>query len=244
MKKLICIPTYNEVENIGRLIDEIHSLSLGFDIMVIDDNSPDGTSAVVSDIMKNNDRTHLLVRDSKQGLASAYLAGFRFGIEKNYDYISEMDADFSHRPQALIGLNKILEENQYDFLIGSRYVTGGKTVNWGIIRKLISRGGSFYARTILGLPILDLTGGFNFWSKSCLEKINIDEVISEGYVFQVELKARAFKEGMRFIEHPIIFEDRRVGQSKMSKKIVFEAMYKVILLRSKLSEKYPDSPRQ
>ncbi len=234
MKLLICIPTYNEVENIRPLIEQIFALELGIELLVIDDHSPDGTAAMVRELMKIYTGLNLIERPGKQGLSSAYLAGFKYGLDRDFDFIAEMDADFSHDPVALTDILKLLKSGRYDFVIGSRYVPGGKTVNWGILRKIISRAGSLYARVILRVPINDLTGGFNFWSRQSLAVIGLDRIISEGYVFQIELKARACKGGMRFIEHPIIFEDRRVGKSKMNNKIFFEAMYKVIILRFSL----------
>ena len=231
MKKLICIPTYNEADNIGELITAISKLDLGFDIVVIDDDSPDGTSAIVESLKNSVDNLSLITRVEKRGFASAYIDGFQYGLDNRYEFIGEMDADFSHQPEALIEVNRIINENRYDFIIGSRYVDGGRTVNWGLIRRCISRGGSWYAATVLGLPINDLTGGFNFWSKECLTAIDIHSLIADGYVFQVELKYKAYLKKMRYIEFPITFEDRRVGQSKMSKKIVFEAFFKVIYLR-------------
>ncbi len=231
MKKLICIPTFNEAENIGGLLKEILSLDLGFDIVVIDDNSPDGTSKIVESLKDSYENLNLITRIDKRGFASAYIDGFQYGLDNGYQFIGEMDADFSHNPNALIEVNRIINEGQYDFIIGSRYVEGGQTVNWGIIRKIISRCGSSYARLVLGLSIKDLTGGFNFWSNECLNMINIKNLIAEGYVFQIELKYKALLNKMRYIEFPITFEDRRVGESKMSKKIVFEALFKVISLR-------------
>jgi dolichol-phosphate mannosyltransferase len=231
MKILICVPTYNEAGNIAGIVKAIFALDLELDILVIDDSSPDGTGAIVTELMEQHDRLFLLERKGKGGLASAYIAGFRYSIEHDYDVVGEMDADFSHPPEALREVNRLFATGEYDFLIGSRYAEGGGTVNWGLIRKLISRFGSLYARTILGVPIKDMTGGFNFWTRQALDAIGIDRIVSEGYCFQIELKARACKGGMRFTEFPIIFEDRRVGESKMSKRIVLEAFHKVLLLR-------------
>ncbi len=231
MKKLICIPTFNEAENISELIKAIFSLNLGFDIVVIDDNSPDSTSKIVESLKDSYKNLNLITRIDKRGFASAYIDGFQYGLDNGYQFIGEMDADFSHNPNALKEVNCLLNEGKYDFIIGSRYIAGGKTVNWGIIRKLISRGGSWYAGMVLGLSIKDLTGGFNFWSNECLRIINIQNLIADGYVFQVELKYKAQLHKMKYIEFPITFEDRRVGESKMSKKIVSEALFKVISLR-------------
>jgi len=234
LKVLICIPTYNEAENIAGIVEAIFSLDVGFDILVIDDGSPDGTAEMVRKLMSSHERLQLLEREEKGGLASAYVAGFRYSVQHGYDVVGEMDADFSHPPEALREVRRLLESGDYDFLVGSRYTAGGGTKNWGLVRKLISRFGSQYARMILGVPIRDMTGGFNFWTRRALEAIGIDRIMAEGYCFQIELKTRACRGGMRYTEFPIIFEDRRLGQSKMSKRIVLEAFYKVLLLRFKL----------
>lgn len=232
MKRLIVIPTYNERENIMAIVPAVFDQGLDLDILVVDDNSPDGTSNVVRDLQKKYaDRLHLLSRPGKQGLGKAYLAGFRWGLDQGFDVIVEMDADFSHRPQDLRSLLEKL--NQNDFAVGSRYVAGGSTLNWGLIRKLISRGGSLYSRWILGFPLRDWTGGFNAWKREVLLGIDLGSVKSEGYSFQIELKYKALKKGFRGAESPIVFEDRRAGQSKMSFKIVIEAFYRVWLLRFK-----------
>jgi dolichol-phosphate mannosyltransferase len=176
-------------------------------------------------------RLHLLSRPGKQGLGRAYIAGFQWGIDHGFDVLVEMDADFSHRPEDLGPLLQTLQNN--DFAVGSRYVQGGRTVNWGLLRKIISRGGGIYSRLILGFPLNDWTGGFNAWKKPVLEGIHLDSVVSNGYSFQIELKYKALKRGFRGAESPIVFEDRRVGHSKMSMKIVIEAFYRVWLMRFK-----------
>ncbi len=231
MKTLIVIPTYNERENIPPLIDEVMKQDLGVDFLVVDDSSPDGTGQVVQDLQKVNSRVHLLTRQQKQGLGRAYIAGFQWALQNGYQCIVEMDADFSHRPVDLNPLLKAMES--HDFAVGSRYVQGGGTVNWGWLRKIISRGGGIYSRLILGYPLNDWTGGFNAWTADTLKKINLDSVQSNGYSFQIELKYKALKNGCRGIEVPILFEDRRVGQSKMSLRIVIEAFYRVWLIRAK-----------
>lgn len=229
MKKLVIVPTYNEIENLKNLFPALMSLSEKFDVLVVDDSSPDGTGAFVTSESQKNSRVHLLSRPQKQGLGKAYIAGFKWGIEKGYDVLVEMDADFSHRP---VDLNEILKKIETtDVVIGSRYVPGGSTVNWGILRKIISRGGGIYSRLILGFPIQDWTGGFNAWKKEVLQKIDLDQIQSNGYSFQIELKYKASKHGFKVVEYPIVFEDRRVGQSKMSLKIVLEAFYKVWMIR-------------
>ncbi len=229
MRKLVIIPTYNEIENIKRLLPDLMALRESFDILVVDDSSPDQTSEFVNQFSKSQPRVNLLVRKLKDGLGQAYIAGFKWGIANRYDVIIEMDADFSHRPQDLILiLNEIETE---DVVVGSRYVLGGKTVNWGFLRKLISRGGSHYSRLILGFPLRDWTGGFNAWKVPVLKEIGLDSIKSNGYSFQIELKYKAMKNSYRIKEVPIVFEDRQVGQSKMSFKIVIEAFYKVWLIR-------------
>lgn len=230
MKSLVIIPTYNERDNISPLIEAIYRVGADVDVLVADDNSPDKTYELVQEISQSNKRVHLLHREKKQGLGKAYIAGFNWGLERGYDFLIEMDADFSHRPEDLL---KILDKARegYDFVVGSRYVDEGKTVNWGLSRKIISRGGSLYARSILGFPLNDWTGGFNGWTAKTLGLIELDKVKSEGYSFQIELKYRAQKKGCRGVEVPIVFEDRRVGQSKMSSRIVYEALLRVWKMR-------------
>lgn len=229
MKSLVIIPTYNERENITELVPSIHAATPDVDVLVVDDNSPDGTQDAVREMQKKDAKLHLLARPGKAGLGKAYLAGFAWGLEKGYEALVEMDADFSHRP---VDLKKLLDAlPAVDFAMGSRWVPGGQTVNWGLGRKIISRGGSFYTRQILRYPVRDWTGGFNAWKAATLRKIGLDSVRSEGYSFQIELKYRALRVGLRGIEVPIVFEDRRVGQSKMSSRIVFEALHRVWGLR-------------
>lgn len=229
MKKLVIIPTYNEIENMQMLLPTLMGLSENFDVLVVDDASPDNTAGFVYDFGKSNPRVHLLLRGPKQGLGKAYIAGFKWGIERGYEGLVEMDADFSHRPVDLVQLLQKLE--QHDVVIGSRYVEGGSTVNWGLLRKLISRGGSLYSRLVLGYPTRDWTGGFNAWRTPVLQAIGLDQIQSNGYSFQIELKYKAQKRGYKVLEVPIVFEDRRVGQSKMSMRIVLEAFYKVWMIR-------------
>ena len=229
MRKLVIIPTYNEIENMKALLPVLMQLKQNFDVLVVDDSSPDGTAKFVEEFSKNEKRVHVLVRPAKQGLGKAYLAGFAWGLNHNYDVLTEMDADFSHAPHHLDEILALIDK--HDVVIGSRYVKGGGTVNWGIIRKIISRGGSLYSRLILGYPLRDWTGGFNCWRKEVLEKINLSGIQSNGYSFQIELKYKALKNGYKIYESPIVFEDRRVGQSKMSLKIVLEAFYKVWMIK-------------
>ncbi len=229
MKTLIIVPTYNEKENIQALVPAIFAQNLGVDILVVDDNSPDGTGDIVRGLQKSEPRLHLLSRAGKEGLGRAYIAGFQWGLERGYELLTEMDADFSHRPEDLKAL--LAAAAQADFAVGSRYVRGGGTKNWGLMRKIISRGGGIYSRFILGYPLNDWTGGFNSWKAETLKKIKLESVKSNGYSFQIELKYKALKAGCKGIESPILFEDRRVGQSKMSSSIVLEALYRVWLLR-------------
>ncbi|HEX4924702.1 MAG TPA: polyprenol monophosphomannose synthase [Bdellovibrionales bacterium] len=230
MRALVIIPTYNERENIAPLVEAIASYGRGIHILVVDDNSPDGTAKEVERLQVRFPQLHLLLRAEKKGLGRAYIAGFHWGLERGYDALIEMDADFSHRPEDLIKIVETLEGGA-PFVVGSRYVSGGGTVNWGLGRKLLSRGGSFYAGAILGYPLKDWTGGFNGWRREVLEAIGLDNIRSDGYSFQVELKYRALRAGFKGREVPIIFEDRRVGESKMSLMIVFEAFYRVWKIR-------------
>ncbi len=229
MKTLVVIPTYNEIENITSMSLALFALGKDFEVLVVDDSSPDGTGAEVLRLSQKEPRLHLLTRTKKEGLGRAYIAGFEWGLQNGFDVLVEMDADFSHRPEDLI---KILENiSTADFVVGSRYVEGGRTVNWGRFRKIISRGGGIYSRLILGFPLNDWTGGFNVWKKETLRKINLPLVRSNGYSFQIELKYRAFRAGCKGVESPIVFEDRRVGQSKMSLKIILEAFWRVWKMR-------------
>jgi dolichol-phosphate mannosyltransferase len=226
VKSIVIVPTYNEKENVNSLLPLLFNENPGLDILVVDDGSPDGTGLAVKALQKEFKGLHLLERSGKSGLGKAYLAGFAWALERGYEFIVEMDADFSHRP---IDLKKILEAGKQgaDFVIGSRYVSGGATKNWGVGRKIISRGGGFYASSILGFGVSDWTGGFNGWNRRVLTSIGLSDVRSEGYSFQIELKYRARKKGFKTVEVPILFEDRRVGQSKMSFRIFAEALWRV-----------------
>ncbi len=231
MRILVIVPTYNEAENIKPFTKAVlEKVSNEVEILIVDDGSPDGTGTIADSLSKEEPRIHVLHRKGKLGLASAYIQGFSWGIERGFEAFVEMDADFSHDPKYLPTMINLIKQN--DVVIGSRYVDGGGTVNWGLGRKIISQGGSFYARSVLGIPIRDLTGGFNGWKKHVLEKIDIKSIHSEGYSFQIELKYRAFRHGFRPKEFPIIFEDRRVGASKMNKKIVLEALWRVWKFRN------------
>ena len=226
---LVCLPTYDERDNVEPITRAILGATPDVDVLVIDDNSPDGTGAVADAIAAREPRVRVLHRAGKEGLGKAYLAGFAWALARDYRLVLEMDADFSHNPRYL---PRMLELAQgADLVLGSRNVPGGGTVNWGAGRKLLSRGGSFYARTILGLPVRDLTGGFKCFRREVLEAIDLGSVQCSGYAFQIELTYRASRKGFRVVEMPIVFEDRRVGRSKMSRRIVLEAVRKVWSIR-------------
>jgi len=229
-RALVCIPTYNEADNLEPITQAVLKAEPRVDILVVDDNSPDGTGKIADALAAKEPRIRVLHREKKEGLGRAYLAAFRWALAEGYTYIIEMDADFSHDPRYLPGLLDAAEAGA-DLVLGSRYVTGGGTVNWGIGRQVISRGGSLYARTILGVGIHDLTGGFKCFHRRVLESIELDAVKSTGYAFQIELTYRTLKKGFTVRELPIVFEDRRVGQSKMSRKIFLEALTMVWKLR-------------
>ncbi len=230
-KHLIIIPTYNERENIESLLELITRTDPAAHMLIVDDNSPDRTFEVVEGLMQSRypDRLFLLKRAGKLGLGTAYIAGFKWALARDYDYIFEMDADFSHDPKYLPDFLAAIQT--HDVVLGSRYVPGGGVKNWGLLRKFISRGGSLYARTILGLSLRDLTGGFKCFRREVLQAIDLDAVKSNGYSFQIEMTYRAQALGFRIVETPIIFEDRTAGKSKMSRKIFLEAVLMVWKLR-------------
>lgn len=229
-RALVCIPTYNEADNLEPITQAVLQAEPRVDILVVDDNSPDGTGKIADSLAAKEPRIRVLHREKKEGLGRAYLAAFRWALAEGYEYIIEMDADFSHDPRYLPALLDAAEAGA-DLVLGSRYVTGGGTVNWGIGRQVISKGGSLYARTILGVGVHDLTGGFKCFNRRVLEGIGLDQVQSTGYAFQIELTYRTLKKGFTVREIPIVFEDRRVGQSKMSRKIFLEALTMVWKLR-------------
>jgi len=231
MKTLIIIPTYNELDNLPKLLPEVLSKHENINVLIVDDNSPDGTAAFIEGEMKKNDRIHLIKRESKQGLGTAYIAGFKYSLQKDFELIFEMDADFSHDPNEL---PKFLSEaKNYDLVIGSRYITGVNVVNWPMRRLLLSWFANLYTRIITGMPIHDATGGFKCFRRKVLESIDLNQVRSNGYAFQIEMNFKAWKKGFRLKEIPIIFIDRVKGKSKMSKKIVREAVTMVWKLRLK-----------
>lgn len=231
MSALICMPTYNEKDNIRRITAAIHEVVPDVHILVIDDGSPDGTGDIADELAGADERIHVLHRTEKAGLGPAYIAGFQWAMEHEYELVFEMDADFSHQPKYLPKMLETLET--HDVVIGSRYVKGGGTENWGLIRRLISRGGGIYARTILGVGIQDLTAGFIGWRAEVLEAIDLGTVEASGYVFQIEMKYRAHQLGYRIREIPITFPDREVGESKMSPGIAMEAVTRVWKIKLK-----------
>jgi len=229
--KLIVIPTYNERDNVAELLKIIYSEVKDIHILIVDDNSPDGTGVLVKKLIaeKYPDQLFLLQRAGKLGLGTAYIAGFKWALAHKYNYIFEMDADFSHNPKYLKDF--IIAAANCDLVLGSRYILGGGVTNWNLMRRIISRGGSLYSRIILGLPFMDLTGGFKCFRREVLETINLDDVRSNGYSFQIELTYRAFLKNFRIKEVPIVFEERVAGKSKMSRKIFIEAILMVWKLR-------------
>ena len=227
---LIIVPTYNERENIRRLCDTVLSQDGRIEMLIVDDGSPDGTGAIVEEIARAEPRVHLLSRPRKMGLGTAYIAGFRWALERGHDYVMEMDADFSHDPNHLRQFLGAIE--QADLVLGSRYQQGRVTVvNWPIQRLILSYLANMYARAVTGLPVWDATGGFKCFRRTVLESINLDDVRSNGYAFQIEMSFRAWKRNFRIAEIPIVFVDRTEGTSKMSKSIVREAVWMVWRLR-------------
>jgi len=232
MKKLVIIPTYNEIENVAKIIDAVFALPEGFDILIIDDGSPDGTAAVVKRLQGESEgRLHLIERSGKLGLGTAYITGFKWGLAQGYDYIFEMDADFSHAPADLPRLLAACTEGGADMAIGSRYCNGVSVVNWPIGRILISYFASVYVRKVLGFRIYDSTAGFLCYSRKVLESIDLDKIRMKGYGFQIEMKYTASRLGFVIAEVPVIFVNRKEGTSKMSGGIFGEAFWGVIRLR-------------
>ena len=242
MERLVIIPTYNEKENIAAIIDAVMNLPIRFHVLVIDDGSPDGTANIVKNLMatKFPETLHIVERQGKQGLGTAYIAGFRWAIEHKADYIFEMDADFSHNPDDLLKLYEACANEGADLAIGSRYVTGVNVVNWPMGRVLMSYFASFYVRTVLGVSIRDTTAGFVCYRRQVLETIELDKIRFKGYAFQIEMKFTAYKCGFTIKEVPIIFVNRVLGTSKMSGGIFSEALLGVIRLKiSSWFRKYP-----
>lgn len=240
MSNLVIIPTYRERENVEAVIRAISGLSVKFDILIIDDNSPDGTAEIVKSLQPSFPNLHLLQRPGKLGLGTAYITGFKWALSKNYSYIYEMDADFSHDPRDLVKLYKACHENGADVAIGSRYISGVNVVNWPLSRVLMSYFASIYVRIITGMKIMDTTAGFVCYRKEVLEKLKPDHIKSIGYGFQIEMKFTAWKMGFNIVEVPIIFTDRKMGSSKMTGGIFNEALWGVMKMKlNSIFRKYP-----
>ena len=233
-KGLVIIPTYNEIENVAAITAAVFELSEPFDVLIVDDNSPDGTADKVLELQeKYPDRLHLLLRKEKQGLGKAYINGFQWALERDYPFIFEMDADFSHDPKDLVRLYKACKKPGVDVAIGSRYVTGVNVVNWPLKRVLLSYGASFYVKFVTGMRIHDPTAGFICYRRKVIESINLEAIQFVGYAFQIEMKFRAHTRGFKLVEVPIIFKDRELGQSKMSGAIIHEAVWGVLSMKWK-----------
>lgn len=231
---LVIIPTYNEKENIHDILTAVLAQEDDHHILVVDDGSPDGTGALVKEMQESNPgKIHLLEREGKSGLGTAYIAGFKFGIEKGYDFIFEMDADFSHPPKDLTRLLKACKEDGADMSVGSRYTKGGGVKNWGLNRLVLSRGASFYVQMVSWMPVSDPTAGFVCYKKEVLETIDLDKIEFIGYAFQIEMKFAAYTSGFKIKEVPITFVDREKGTSKMNLSIITEAITGVIQMRLK-----------
>jgi dolichol-phosphate mannosyltransferase len=229
VRTLIVIPTYNERENIANLITDVLRFAPQADILVIDDGSPDGTGQLVDEIGATNPQVSALHRPGKMGLGTAYVLGFHYAIEHGYDLVFEMDADYSHNPKYLPDFLALAENA--DLVIGSRYIPGGDTPNWSPLRKFISGGGNIFARTVLGIPVKDCTAGYRCYRTAALQRLNLDAIHAQGYAFQVEMAYNFWKSGLRIRETPIVFEDRRVGKSKMSRAIFIEGFLWVLRAR-------------
>jgi dolichol-phosphate mannosyltransferase len=228
-QSLIIIPTYNEADNVSKIIPEVLAQNEGFHVLIVDDSSPDGTAMLVKDMQKTQSRIHLIERPGKMGLGTAYVAGFKYALSHGFDFVFEMDADFSHDPKMLSKLLEKIEE--YDLIIGSRYVSGVNVVNWPLRRLILSYSANLYTRVITGLPVKDATAGFKCYRRAVLETFNLDSIKSNGYSFQIETNYLAWKHGFRLFEVPIVFTDRREGVSKMSKHIIYEAAWMVWKLK-------------
>jgi dolichol-phosphate mannosyltransferase len=231
VKVLVIIPTYNEAENVRELLPKVLATPVNeqVEVLVVDDNSTDGTGAICDEMAKADSRVHVLHRPRKMGLGSAYKDGFRFAVGRDYDYVFEMDADFSHDPEAIPSFLEAARDA--DLVLGSRYLRGVTVVNWPLSRLILSFGANVYTRVITGLPLKDATGGFKCFRRSALEAVDLDRVHSDGYAFQIEMSYKIWRLGYRIKEIPILFVDRRVGISKMSRKIVWEAIWMVWRLR-------------
>ena len=232
MEKIVIIPTYKEKENIRAITEAVFGLQQGYHILVIDDNSPDGTAQIVKDLMVSYpEQLFLLERSGKLGLGTAYITGFNWALERGYQYIMEMDADFSHNPADLERLYQVCKSGEADVAIGSRYVPGGKTENWPLDRHIYSKGGAFYTKMITWMPVNDPTAGFVCYSRKVLASMNLDQIKFVGYAFQIEMKLASWKLGFRLKEVPITFVDRKEGTSKMSKGIIQEGVFGVLQMQ-------------
>jgi dolichol-phosphate mannosyltransferase len=228
-KSLIIIPTYNELDNIQKLLPELMRTYNGIHVLIVDDSSPDGTAKFVENLSKENNQIHLLVRPGKMGLGTAYVAGFKYALQNGYELVFEMDADFSHDPKEIRNFLTAIED--HDLIIGSRYINGVNVINWPMRRLLLSYFANAYTRFVTGIPLKDSTGGYKCFRRKVLESLDLDKVKSNGYAFQIEMNYKVWKKGFRIGEIPIIFMDRVKGTSKMSKKIVREAVFMVWKLR-------------
>jgi dolichol-phosphate mannosyltransferase len=231
MSNIVIIPTYKEKENIEALVKAISSQSIPFDILIIDDNSPDGTAAIVKELRQTHKNLHLIERPGKLGLGTAYITGFKWALERGYEYIYEMDADFSHDPNDLVRLYNACINEGADLAIGSRYISGVNVVNWPLSRVLMSYFASIYVRLVTGMKIMDTTAGFKCYRKEVLENIRPAHIKARGYGFQIEMKFTAYKLGYKIVEVPIIFTDRKLGSSKMSGGIFNEALWGVLSMK-------------
>ena len=226
MKIIVVIPTYNEAENIRKLVSILFDLKIsGLEILIVDDNSPDGTGHIIEQMKARDARIHIIQRSAKLGLGTAYVCGFKYALEQKFDFIIQMDADFSHDPREIV--NFLEEIREKDLVIGSRYVVGVNVINWPLSRLILSYGANWYTRVITRMPIMDSTGGFKCFRRKVLETLNLDDIKSDGYAFQIEMNYKAWKKGFRIKEMPIVFVDRVAGESKMSKQIIGEAVFMV-----------------
>lgn len=225
-KALVIIPTYNEAGNIGQIVPQVLAQDPGIDVLVVDDNSPDGTARIVRELASRDSRVHLIEREKKMGLGTAYVAGFKFAVERNYEYMFEMDSDFSHDPADLPRFLSAIAD--HDLVIGSRYVGGVRVLDWPMQRLLLSYFANVYTRFLTRMPVYDATGGFKCYRSSAIQSIDLDGIRSNGYAFQIEISYKLWKKGYRLTEIPIVFHERMVGTSKMSRQIVHEAFFKLL----------------
>lgn len=228
---VIVIPTYNEVENIQSIIEAVLALPISADILVVDDNSPDGTAALVQGLSNRYSQVNLTIRNKKEGLGPAYVHGFKWALDKGYSHIFEMDADFSHPPEALVSMLEILKQNKADLVVGSRYKKGIRVRQWPLLRIVLSVGASIYVRIITGLPVTDPTAGYVGYQSHALHALDLEDIRFKGYAFQIALKFWAWKKGFRIAEFPIIFTDRTKGDSKMNSSIISEAVFGIVAMK-------------